>query len=840
MKLATGWRILRWSLAVLVLLTVFVVVGFRIWLREQPAETRSGIEGISRTEFARVLWDLAFPPSQMEAGAWDRRPIPGRGHTPWVLRSSLDRRTRMLHFALAPNQWASYSTENGGLYQFWEGSIEWSGAVYDTRHGPEPESRGAAFVGAPDRNPWSLRLADGSFEPAQVQYLGHRFTNGGASAFLRLRLRRPDGTASLIIEEEPAPVSDAGRIGLERSFRVIPEQDASILPVLALPPRQDTDDIQTTFARDGEDRVVFESSSGVVTHWFEKPHLELTGNKRWRGLQAAHLFEDEDCVSCHGSHERVVGPGYREIAERYADEEREVVVARLAEKVLDGGVGSWGSVPMPPHPNLGSNEAKIMIRSILDTKEGEELPAALTQDGMESTYDFDVLPRLKTLHPSLTSRSLVPRGFKPKVGGLDFLPDGRLLVATWDPDGSIFVVENWQDPDAEPVVRRVAEGLHEALGLAVVGSKIYVMQKQEVTQLIDHDGDDRIDEYRAMSQDWAVTSNFHEFGFGLVHHEGWLYGSISACVMPGGKSCPEQTDDRGTVFRVSTEDGRFERVASGFRTPNGIGLHPDGSLLVTDNQGDWLPASKLLRIEQGGFYGWRAPARKSEPFPDPLPPVLLLPQNEVGNSPTEPIVLEHGPYRGHVLFGDVYNGGIKRASLQQVGSVWQGSAFHFTGGLRGGVNRLVESTNGRVIAGQVGSTGNWADPFGLWHGLELLEFSDEQAFEPLRVDVTANGLEVEFSKPLAADSPAESAAKRVEQWRYIPTEIYGGPKFDLESLTVTSSTLSADRRRLRLVVPGMKTDRVLYLQLAPGLRSETDEALWVRESWVTINAIPNP
>jgi hypothetical protein len=42
------------------------------------------------------------------------------------------------------------------------------------------------------------------------------------------------------------------------------------------------------------------------------------------------------------------------------------------------------------------------------------------------------------------------------------------------------------------------------------------MQKQEMTQLIDHDGDEIIDEYRVLTNDWKVSANFHEFGFGLA------------------------------------------------------------------------------------------------------------------------------------------------------------------------------------------------------------------------------------------------------------------------------------------------------------------------------------
>ena len=101
----------------------------------------------------------------------------------------------------------------------------------------------------------------------------------------------------------------------------------------------------------------------------------------------------------------------------------------------------------------------------------------------------------------------------------------------------------------------------------------------------------------------CVTSNFHEFGFGLAHREGHLYGTLAVCILNGGKSCLQQTPDRGKVFRVALASGAFEIVASGLRTPNGIAATPDGGILVADNQGDWLPSSKIVAVEPGDFFG---------------------------------------------------------------------------------------------------------------------------------------------------------------------------------------------------------------------------------------------
>src|SRR5690606_3108539 len=209
---------------------------------------------------------------------------------------------------------------------------------------------------------------------------------------------------------------------------------------------------------------------------------------------------------------------------------------------------------------------------------------------------------------------------------------------------------------------------------------------------------------------------------------GRLYFALSACILKGGKSCGEQTRDRGRLLRAALATGRVETVASGLRTPNGVAVTPDGALLVTDNQGDWLPASKLIRVEPGADYGWRPPGQTPDPDRT-TPPTLWLPHNEIANSPTQPLVLTRGPYAGQVIFGDVYNGGLKRAALEEVAGTWQGAAFHFSGGLGGPANRLIEVPGGGLVVGEIGSRGNWGEFGKPWYGLELLRFTDEPAFE---------------------------------------------------------------------------------------------------------------
>ena len=76
------------------------------------------------------------------------------------------------------------------------------------------------------------------------------------------------------------------------------------------------------------------------------------------------LIESSDCMSCHQTEERLIGPSYKEIAEKYSEKDIEM----LSSKIIEGGSGNWGNVPMQPHPQISKEEAKKMAEYILSLK----------------------------------------------------------------------------------------------------------------------------------------------------------------------------------------------------------------------------------------------------------------------------------------------------------------------------------------------------------------------------------------------------------------------------------------------------------------------------------------
>ncbi len=446
---------------------------------------------------------------------------------------------------------------------------------------------------------------------------------------------------------------------------------------------------------------------------------------------------------------------------------------------------------------------------------------------------------LVDVHPSFDLETARPSDFKPKVGGLDFLSDGRLVVSTWDPDGTVYLVSNLDAEDREAIrVERIAAGLAEPLGLTVVNDEIYVLQKHELTRLIDHDGDDVIDEYQTVCNSWQASANFHEFAFGLVYEDGYFYAALATAINPGGASTQPQIPDRGKVIKIAKDDGSFEFVAHGLRTPNGIGFGADGELFIADNQGDWLPASKIVHVQPGAWYGSRSVDFEGTEGLEETPPVVWLPQDEIGNSPTQPAPLDVGPYQGQMIHGEVTHGGLKRVFVEQVNGQYQGVVFRFTQGLEAGVNRVLWGPDGKLYVGGIGNPGNWGDYGKNWFGLQRLAYNGASAFEMLAVRARSNGLEIEFTEPLRAGDGFEATDYLVKQWWYQPTENYGGPKLDERALEIVSVNVSEDRKRVFLELAGMQPNHVVYLRLRKPFISQMGHELWTTEAWYTLNQIP--
>src|SRR2546423_6043159 len=80
-----------------------------------------------------------------------------------------------------------------------------------------------------------------------------------------------------------------------------------------------------------------------------------------KGLEVEAKY---NCKTCHAVDVKVTGPAYREIADKYASYP-DTIVSHLANKVISGGMGVWGEIPMVAHPEISKSDAEAIVKYVL-------------------------------------------------------------------------------------------------------------------------------------------------------------------------------------------------------------------------------------------------------------------------------------------------------------------------------------------------------------------------------------------------------------------------------------------------------------------------------------------
>lgn len=114
--------------------------------------------------------------------------------------------------------------------------------------------------------------------------------------------------------------------------------------------------------------------SSVFSQTSRKPVAKPSSSAKPKtaGISAADiekgksLLSQSDCLACHQIQTKAVGPSYNDVADKY--ESTPVNINKLAQKIIKGGTGVWGQIPMAPHPALTEADAKKMVAYILSLK----------------------------------------------------------------------------------------------------------------------------------------------------------------------------------------------------------------------------------------------------------------------------------------------------------------------------------------------------------------------------------------------------------------------------------------------------------------------------------------
>ncbi len=448
----------------------------------------------------------------------------------------------------------------------------------------------------------------------------------------------------------------------------------------------------------------------------------------------------------------------------------------------------------------------------------------------------------------------IPKGLVLEAGAFTALPDDRVAVATRY--GDIFFISGVDEAKPQPDYHLFATGMDEIFGLAWKDDALYVTQSCELTRVKDTSKDGRADRFEVVSDAWGY-GNFHEYAFGSKFDpEGNLYVALG---LSGSYYSRELF--RGWTLKI-TPDGKSIPIASGLRSPGGIGPNEHGALFYIESQGPWNSANSLKFIKEGGFMGhpvsfnWydyapnmgkapttpKSPSRmvvEKERIPELVPYAVIFPYIRMGRSVTGFTVNrtqgKFGPFEDQMFLGDYTQSLIMRATTEQVNGVWQGACYPFREGLSTGILNVQFTPEGRLLCG--GTNRGWPVRGLKAFALERLEWTGLMPFEIKRVSITPDGFHIDFTKPVDTATGTEPASYVVKTFTHHYRQAYGGPEIEQATPSVESVVLAPDGLSARIVLDTLAKGHVHEFDLG-ALRSRDGEELLHRDAYYTVNEVP--
>ena len=186
--------------------------------------------------------------------------------------------------------------------------------------------------------------------------------------------------------------------------------------------------------------------------------------------------------------------------------------------------------------------------------------------------------------------------------------------------------------------------------------------------------------------------------------------------------------------------------------------------------------------------------------------------------------------------GEFTQAGVNRVFLEKVGGEYQGACFPFRSGFASAVLRLAQGADGSMFAGLTNR--GWSSLGNASYGLQRLVWTGKTPFEIQEMRATKDGFELLFTLPVDPESATDPASYAMQSHTYLYHAAYGSDEIQKQNLSIRSATLSDDRRRVRLVIDGLRELFVHALE-ADGVRSADGQKLLHPDAYYTLNRKPD-
>ncbi|RCS54279.1 hypothetical protein DTL42_03800 [Bremerella cremea] len=378
------------------------------------------------------------------------------------------------------------------------------------------------------------------------------------------------------------------------------------------------------------------------------------------------------------------------------------------------------------------------------------------------------------------------------VGGHDFFANGDLALCTVH--GDVWRVSGVDQTLETLHWKRMATGLFQPLGLRIVNDIVHVLGRDQITKLHDTNQDGEADYYENFCNLYETSPGGHDY-----------------------VTCLE-TDPEGNfylihatqgVVRISRDGTQMQIVASGLRNPNGLAVGPQGTITASPQEGNWTPASCIVHVTPGGYYGFGGPQIASDRPLGYDPPLCWIPRLRDNSSGGQVWVTsdDWGPLQGQLIHFSYGKCRMMLVPVETIAGQMQGGTVEFPLAFDSGVMRgrfsphdgqlYVSGLNGWVTAAQKDGC------------LQRVRYTGSSVAMPVEVKTLQNGLALTFSEPLDRELAEDPGNYSLSQWNYRYSSQYGSLDYRVsdprqeghDTVDVLSATLLED-------------DRTLFLELA--------------------------
>ncbi|MDB6139019.1 MAG: putative heme-binding protein [Verrucomicrobiaceae bacterium] len=392
------------------------------------------------------------------------------------------------------------------------------------------------------------------------------------------------------------------------------------------------------------------------------------------------------------------------------------------------------------------------------------------------------------------------------VSGHDFFANGDAAICTMT--GEVWLVRGVDAGLGKLRWKRYASGLHHPLGLRIINGEICVQGRDQITRLHDLNGDDEADFYECVSNAQTTSPSGHDFITGCEYDGTYFYyasGNEGVCrVKPGSP---------------------VEVLGTGLRNPNGLGLARDGTLTTSVQEGDWTPASMILQIKPGGYYGHGGP----KPGKNIEMPLAYLPRG-MDNSAGGQCFAESdrwGPLGGQLLHFSPGSANHFLVLRQTVDNVTQGAVVCLPGDfLSGAQEGRINAKDGQLYVTGMYGWGCWGSQDGCF---QRVRYTGGEAYLPVAFEAHENGVLLRFSDPLGSVA-SQPASHFAQCWNYHYSGAYGSAEYSVchpdveghDTLEIKSAHVLPDGRSLFLEIPLLTPANQVHLHVGTTDKTYSD------------------